>query len=185
MMTFSGRACLCHAEYQRAGGFTRLQRSEICLAGRRVCHLCGVPEAFHIAGFEPEIVTRVNDIFSMLSWFRRASAYADAGQDEEGLRNSVQLLKLAEPYQMQQLIAIVFARNREGPEPAGISRRRADVCAQPAGKCVIQNKATEPVGPVRRSRHRAKSHARSLPARCTATSTPLRSSDMVSPSHAA
>ena len=31
-------------------------------------------EAFHIAGFEPEIVTRVNDIFSMLSWFRRASA---------------------------------------------------------------------------------------------------------------
>jgi LysR family malonate utilization transcriptional regulator len=27
--------------------------------------------------------------------------------------NSVQLLKLAEPYQMQQLIAIVFARNRE------------------------------------------------------------------------
>ncbi len=32
-----------HAEYQRAGGFTRLQRSEICLAGRRVCHLCGVP----------------------------------------------------------------------------------------------------------------------------------------------
>lgn len=27
--------------------------------------------------------------------------------------NSVQLLKLSQPYQMQQLIAIVFARNRE------------------------------------------------------------------------
>ncbi len=34
---------------------------------RRVRHLCRVPEAFHIAGFEPTIVTRVNDIFSMIS----------------------------------------------------------------------------------------------------------------------
>jgi hypothetical protein len=31
----------------------------------------------------------------------------------------VQLLKLAEPYQMQQLIAIVFARNREQDQACG------------------------------------------------------------------
>jgi DNA-binding transcriptional LysR family regulator len=35
------------------------------------------------------------------------------GRMKKVYENSVQLLKLAEPYQMQQLIAIVFARNRE------------------------------------------------------------------------
>ncbi len=36
----------------------RLRRPQVCFAGGGVRHLCRIPEAFHIAGFEPEIVTR-------------------------------------------------------------------------------------------------------------------------------
>jgi LysR family malonate utilization transcriptional regulator len=74
----------------------------------------GFQEAFHIAGFEPEIVTRVNDIFSMISLVQAGVGLAlMPGRMKRVYENSVQLLKLAEPYQMQQSIAIVFARNRE------------------------------------------------------------------------
>ncbi|POU72120.1 LysR family transcriptional regulator [Leclercia sp. LSNIH6] len=74
----------------------------------------GFQEAFHIAGFEPEIVTRVNDIFSMLSLVQAGVGFTlMPGRMKKVYENSVQLLKLAQPYQMQQLIAIVFARNRE------------------------------------------------------------------------
>lgn len=74
----------------------------------------GFQEAFHIAGFEPEIVTRVNDIFSMLSLVQAGVGFSlMPGRMKKAYENSVQLLKLAQPYQMQQQIAIVFARNRE------------------------------------------------------------------------
>jgi LysR family malonate utilization transcriptional regulator len=74
----------------------------------------GFQEAFHIAGFEPEIVTRVNDIFSMISLVQAGVGLAlMPGRMKKVYENSVQLLKLADPYQMQQSIAIVFARNRE------------------------------------------------------------------------
>ena len=74
----------------------------------------GFQEAFHIAGFEPEIVTRVNDIFSMLSLVQAGIGFSlMPGRMKKAYENSVQLLKLAQPYQMQQQIAIVFARNRE------------------------------------------------------------------------
>lgn len=74
----------------------------------------GFQEAFHIAGFDPEIVTRVNDIFSMISLVQAGVGLAlMPGRMKKVYENSVQLLKLAEPYQMQQSIAIVFARNRE------------------------------------------------------------------------
>ncbi|GJL35578.1 LysR family transcriptional regulator [Enterobacter hormaechei] len=74
----------------------------------------GFQEAFHIAGFEPEIVTRVNDIFSMLSLVQAGVGFTlMPGRMKKVYENSVQLLKLAQPYQMQQQIAIVFARNRE------------------------------------------------------------------------
>lgn len=74
----------------------------------------GFQEAFHIAGFEPEIVTRVNDIFSMLSLVQAGVGLSlMPGRMKKVYENSVQMLKLAEPYQMQQSIAIVFARNRE------------------------------------------------------------------------
>lgn len=74
----------------------------------------GFREAFNIAGFEPEIVTRVNDIFSMLSLVQAGVGFTlMPGRMKKVYENSVQLLKLAQPYQMQQQIAIVFARNRE------------------------------------------------------------------------
>lgn len=74
----------------------------------------GFQEAFNIAGFEPEIVTRVNDIFSMLSLVQAGVGFTlMPGRMKKVYENSVQLLKLAQPYQMQQQIAIVFARNRE------------------------------------------------------------------------
>lgn len=74
----------------------------------------GFQEAFHIAGFEPEIVTRVNDIFSMLSLVQAGVGLSlMPGRMKKVYENSVHMLKLAEPYQMQQSIAIVFARNRE------------------------------------------------------------------------
>ncbi|MGK9174295.1 LysR family transcriptional regulator [Yokenella regensburgei] len=74
----------------------------------------GFQDAFHIAGFEPEIVTRVNDIFSMLSLVQAGIGFSlMPGRMKRAYENSVQLLTLATPYQMQQQIAIVFARNRE------------------------------------------------------------------------
>lgn len=74
----------------------------------------GFQEAFHIAGFEPEIVTRVNDIFSMLSLVQAGVGFTlIPGRMKKVYEGSVQMLRLAEPYQMQQLIAIVFSRNRE------------------------------------------------------------------------
>ena len=74
----------------------------------------GFQEAFHIAGFEPEIVTRVNDIFSMLSLVQAGVGFTlMPGRMKKVYESSVQLLKLSQQYQMQQLIAIVFSRNRE------------------------------------------------------------------------
>lgn len=74
----------------------------------------GFQDAFHIAGFEPEIVTRVNDIFSMLSLVQAGVGFTlMPGRMKKMYEGSVKLQKLSQPYQMQQLIAIVFARNRE------------------------------------------------------------------------
>ncbi len=79
-----------------------------------VATYAGFQEAFHIAGFEPEIVTRVNDIFSMLSLVQAGVGFTlMPGRMKKVYESSVQLLKLAEPYQMQQQIGIVFARSRE------------------------------------------------------------------------
>ncbi|MBD8162769.1 LysR family transcriptional regulator [Erwinia persicina] len=74
----------------------------------------GFQEAFNIAGYEPNIVTRVNDIFSMLSLVQAGVGYTLLpGRMKRVYENSVQLLRLAQPYQMRQNIAIVFERNRE------------------------------------------------------------------------
>ena len=74
----------------------------------------GFQEAFHVAGYEPDIVTRVNDIFSMLSLVQAGVGYTLLpGRMKRVYENSVQLLTLAEPYQMRQNIAIVFERKRE------------------------------------------------------------------------
>ncbi|MNC44199.1 LysR substrate binding domain protein [compost metagenome] len=56
----------------------------------------------------------MNDIFSMISLVQAGVGLAlMPGRMKKVYENSVQLLKLADPYQMQQSIAIVFARNRE------------------------------------------------------------------------
>ncbi|MEM6052357.1 LysR family transcriptional regulator [Erwinia sp. P7711] len=74
----------------------------------------GFKEAFNIAGFEPDIVMRVNDIFSMLSLVQAGVGLTlIPGRMKRVYENSVQLLNLAAPYQMRQTLAIVFERNRE------------------------------------------------------------------------
>lgn len=74
----------------------------------------GFQEAFHIAGFEPSIVARVNDIFSMLSLVQAGVGFTlMPGRMKKMYENTVHLQKLADLYQIQQLIAIVFARHRE------------------------------------------------------------------------
>lgn len=74
----------------------------------------GFNEAFHIAGFEPEIVTRVNDIFSMLSLVQAGVGYTlIPGRMKNVYENSVKLLPLCHKYQMRQTIALVFPRSRE------------------------------------------------------------------------
>ncbi|MBP2168240.1 LysR family malonate utilization transcriptional regulator [Erwinia toletana] len=74
----------------------------------------GFQEAFHTAGFEPDIVMRVNDIFSLLSLVQAGVGLTLVpGRMKKVYENSVQLMKLAEPYQMRQTIAIVFNSNRE------------------------------------------------------------------------
>ncbi len=74
----------------------------------------GFKEAFGIAGFQPEVVTRVNDIFSMISLVQAGVGFAlIPGRMKKVYEKDVQLLKLAEPYQMRQLISIVYSHSRE------------------------------------------------------------------------
>lgn len=74
----------------------------------------GFQEAFHIAGFEPQIITRVNDIFSMLSLVQAGVGLTLVpGRMHKMYVDSVRMVKLAPEYQMRQQIGMVFARNRE------------------------------------------------------------------------
>ncbi|QWA11640.1 LysR family transcriptional regulator [Sodalis ligni] len=74
----------------------------------------GFQEAFHIAGFEPHIVTRVNDIFSMVNLVQAGvGCTLLPGRMKKIHDPAFRMLPLAAPYQMRQTIALVFARNRE------------------------------------------------------------------------
>ncbi len=74
----------------------------------------GFQEAFQIAGFEPDIVTRVNDIFSMLSLVQAGVGYTLIPGRMKGVyANTVKLLPLTETYQMRQTISLVFPHSRE------------------------------------------------------------------------
>ncbi|WP_369789492.1 LysR family transcriptional regulator [Rouxiella sp. WC2420] len=74
----------------------------------------GFQEAFQVADFEPDIVTRVNDIFSMLSLVQAGIGYTLIPGRMKGVyAETVRLMPLAEPYQMRQTISLVFARSRE------------------------------------------------------------------------
>jgi len=74
----------------------------------------GSQEAFQIAGFEPRMVTQVNDIFSMISLVQAGVGLAlIPGRMKKVYENNIQLLTLAEPYQMRQQISIVYSHRRE------------------------------------------------------------------------
>ncbi|MFC0226432.1 LysR family transcriptional regulator [Serratia aquatilis] len=74
----------------------------------------GFNEAFQVAGFEPEIVTRVNDIFSMLSLVQAGVGYTlMPGRMKKMYEHSLKLMPLREHYQMRQTIALVFNRNQQ------------------------------------------------------------------------
>jgi len=74
----------------------------------------GFQEAFQAAGFEPQIVTRVNDIFSMINLVQAGVGHTLLpGRMKRIYQHSIRLMTLAAPYQMRQTIALVFARNRE------------------------------------------------------------------------
>ncbi|MDQ1213225.1 LysR family transcriptional regulator [Pantoea anthophila] len=74
----------------------------------------GSREAFQIAGFEPRMVTKVNDIFSMISLVQAGVGLAlIPGRMRKVYENNIQLLTLAAPYQMRQQVAIVYSHRRE------------------------------------------------------------------------
>lgn len=74
----------------------------------------GFSEAFHIAGFEPEIVTRVNDIFSMLSLVQAGVGYTLVpGRMRTMYQHTLTLIPLCERYQMRQTIALVLNHNQQ------------------------------------------------------------------------
>lgn len=73
----------------------------------------GLHDAFKIAGFEPNIVTYVNDIFSMVSLVQAGMGNTLLPGRMRGVyETSLCLYPLAPQYQIQQCIALVFARNR-------------------------------------------------------------------------
>lgn len=74
----------------------------------------GFQEAFRIADFEPTIVTRVSDIFSMINLVKAGVGYTLLpGRLVAAYQDAIRVLPLAEPYQMRQTIALVFPKSRE------------------------------------------------------------------------
>ncbi|MBJ3814124.1 LysR family transcriptional regulator [Shimwellia pseudoproteus] len=85
----------------------------VALAEGFATHSC-FQDAFTIAGFEPQIITRVNDIFSMLSLVQAGVGLTLLpGRMGKIYTDSVQMVKLNPEFQMRQHIGVVFARNRE------------------------------------------------------------------------
>ena len=67
-----------------------------------------------MAGCEPRMVTQVNDICSMISLVQAGIGLAlIPGRMKKVYENNIQLLPLAEPYQMRQQISIVYSHRRE------------------------------------------------------------------------
>lgn len=74
----------------------------------------GSKKAFQAADFTPKIVTKVNDIFSLINLVQAGIGLAlIPGRMKKVYGNNVQLLKLAKPYQMRQVISIVYLHHRE------------------------------------------------------------------------
>jgi len=74
----------------------------------------GFREAFRIAGFEPRVVTRVGDIFSLMSLVAGGVGYTLLpGRVKDVFLGRVRLLRLQSSYRMKQRISLMFLRSRE------------------------------------------------------------------------
>ena len=71
-------------------------------------------DAFSEAGFEPVVVTRLNDIFSLMNMVQAGIGLSLVpGRIGKVFSNSVRLAGLAEKYRKKQIVALVFQKNRE------------------------------------------------------------------------
>ncbi|AYN96163.1 LysR family transcriptional regulator [Pseudomonas luteola] len=71
-------------------------------------------QVFHQAGFEPEVIMQVNDIFSLMSMVSSGVGYALLpGRVEAVYENRIRLVPLAPQYRLQQRIGVVFLRSKE------------------------------------------------------------------------
>lgn len=70
--------------------------------------------AFEAAGYQPAVVTRLNDIFSLMNMVQAGVGYSLVpGRIGKVFANSVRLIRLAEKYRKSQTVALVFPQNRE------------------------------------------------------------------------
>lgn len=71
-------------------------------------------QAFDVAGFEPEVVTRLNDVFSLMNLVQAGVGCSLVPKRvKKVFENSVRLFPLAEKYQTSQTVALVFPKTRE------------------------------------------------------------------------
>ena len=71
-------------------------------------------QAFDVAGFTPEVVTRLNDIFSLMNLVQAGVGCSLVPKRvKKVFENSVQWIPLAEKYQTSQTVALVFPKTRE------------------------------------------------------------------------
>lgn len=71
-------------------------------------------DAFEEAGYKPLIVTRLNDIFSLMNMVQAGVGYSLVpGRIGKAFASSVRLVSLAEKYRKSQTVALVFPKNRE------------------------------------------------------------------------
>lgn len=76
--------------------------------------LDGFVDAFRQTGKTPEIVAKVNDIFSMVSFVQAGLGFALLpGRMQPVFESTVKLITLAEPYRIRQTIGIVFKKTHE------------------------------------------------------------------------
>lgn len=71
-------------------------------------------DAFEAANYQPTVVTRLNDIFSLMNMVQAGVGYSLVpGRIGKVFANSVKLISLAEKYRKSQTVALVFPKNRE------------------------------------------------------------------------
>ena len=71
-------------------------------------------EIFRLAGYAPNLVTRVGDIYTLMNLVAGGVGYTLLpGRVREVLGDRVQLVPLSEPYRLRQTISLTFMRVRE------------------------------------------------------------------------